>query len=148
VSFSNPVRQPLFEFEDCLDGGKPKAECAADRLKKIFPGVVRSPLSLGVSLLHPHLLVHRMPQVYHLASQCLVTPSHRRLSAKYKLTWLSLRSSLMSTTLCSFSWIRAKVGGYPPCWELLRERYDSKSSPLLPQIAEFDIDSIKCRARV
>jgi ubiquitin-like modifier-activating enzyme ATG7 len=41
VSFSNPVRQPLFEFEDCLDGGKPKAECAADRLKKIFPGVVR-----------------------------------------------------------------------------------------------------------
>lgn len=40
VSFSNPVRQPLFEFEDCLDGGKPKAACAADRLKKIFPGVV------------------------------------------------------------------------------------------------------------
>ena len=41
VSFSNPVRQPLFEFEDCLNGGKPKAACAADRLKKIFPGVVR-----------------------------------------------------------------------------------------------------------
>ena len=40
VSFSNPVRQPLFEYEDCLNGGKPKAECAADRLKKIFPGVV------------------------------------------------------------------------------------------------------------
>ena len=40
VSFSNPVRQPLFEFEDCLDGGKIKAVCAADRLKKIFPGVV------------------------------------------------------------------------------------------------------------
>lgn len=42
VSFSNPVRQPLFEFEDCLDGGKPKAACAAERLKKIFPGVVRA----------------------------------------------------------------------------------------------------------
>ncbi|KAF9240392.1 hypothetical protein BU15DRAFT_73985 [Melanogaster broomeanus] len=40
VSFSNPVRQPLFEFEDCLNGGKPKAACAAERLKKIFPGVV------------------------------------------------------------------------------------------------------------
>jgi ubiquitin-like modifier-activating enzyme ATG7 len=39
VSFSNPVRQPLFEFEDCLDGGKPKAECAAERLKKIYPGI-------------------------------------------------------------------------------------------------------------
>lgn len=43
VSFSNPVRQPLFEFEDCLNGGKPKAACAAERLKKIFPGVVRFP---------------------------------------------------------------------------------------------------------
>lgn len=40
VSFSNPVRQPLFEFEDCLDGGKPKAEAAAATLKRIFPGVV------------------------------------------------------------------------------------------------------------
>ncbi|KAK2464586.1 hypothetical protein APHAL10511_003375 [Amanita phalloides] len=39
VSFSNPVRQPLFEFEDCVEGGRPKAECAADRLGKIFPGI-------------------------------------------------------------------------------------------------------------
>ncbi|PPQ69108.1 hypothetical protein CVT25_004605 [Psilocybe cyanescens] len=39
VSFSNPVRQPLFEFSDCLDGGKPKAECAAESLKRIFPGI-------------------------------------------------------------------------------------------------------------
>ncbi|KAG1794210.1 uncharacterized protein HD556DRAFT_1371621 [Suillus plorans] len=39
VSFSNPVRQPLFEFEDCLNGGKPKAACAAQRLTKIFPGI-------------------------------------------------------------------------------------------------------------
>lgn len=47
VSFSNPVRQPLFEFGDCLDGGKAKAQCAADGLKKIWPGVVS--LSLGVA---------------------------------------------------------------------------------------------------
>ena len=40
VSFSNPVRQPLFEFEDCLNGGKPKAECAAASLKRIYPGIV------------------------------------------------------------------------------------------------------------
>lgn len=39
VSYSNPVRQPLFEFEDCLEGGKPKAQCAADSLKRIFPGL-------------------------------------------------------------------------------------------------------------
>ncbi|CAG8483624.1 5517_t:CDS:10 [Ambispora leptoticha] len=39
VSFSNPVRQPLFFFEDCLEGGKPKAQTAAENLKKIYPGV-------------------------------------------------------------------------------------------------------------
>ena len=37
VSFSNPVRQTLFTFEDCLDGGKPKAEAAAAAVLKIFP---------------------------------------------------------------------------------------------------------------
>lgn len=41
VSYSNPVRQALYEFEDCLSGGKTKALAAVDRLKKIFPGVVR-----------------------------------------------------------------------------------------------------------
>uniref|UniRef100_A0A3Q2TCY0 Ubiquitin-like modifier-activating enzyme ATG7 n=1 Tax=Fundulus heteroclitus TaxID=8078 RepID=A0A3Q2TCY0_FUNHE len=39
ISYSNPVRQPLFEFEDCLGGGKSKATAAAGRLTKIFPGV-------------------------------------------------------------------------------------------------------------
>jgi ubiquitin-like modifier-activating enzyme ATG7 len=38
VSFSNPVRQSLFEFDDCLDGGKPKAAAAAEKLRRIFPG--------------------------------------------------------------------------------------------------------------
>ncbi|KAG0294117.1 Autophagy protein 7 [Dissophora globulifera] len=39
VSFSNPVRQPLFEFEDCLEGGKDKATTAAASLRKVYPGV-------------------------------------------------------------------------------------------------------------
>ncbi|XP_056129135.1 ubiquitin-like modifier-activating enzyme ATG7 isoform X2 [Lampris incognitus] len=39
ISYSNPVRQPLYEFEDCLAGGKSKAMAAVDRLTKIFPGV-------------------------------------------------------------------------------------------------------------
>ena len=39
VSFSNPTRQSLFEFSDCLDGGKPKAEAAAANLARVFPGV-------------------------------------------------------------------------------------------------------------
>ncbi|XP_066553921.1 ubiquitin-like modifier-activating enzyme ATG7 [Amia ocellicauda] len=39
ISYSNPVRQPLYEFEDCLNGGKSKALAAVERLGKIFPGV-------------------------------------------------------------------------------------------------------------
>ncbi|PIK45281.1 putative ubiquitin-like modifier-activating enzyme ATG7 isoform X2 [Apostichopus japonicus] len=42
VSYSNPVRQSLFEFEDSQNGGKPKAATAAEKLKKIFPGVTSS----------------------------------------------------------------------------------------------------------
>jgi ubiquitin-like modifier-activating enzyme ATG7 len=37
VSYSNPVRQPLYEYEDCLNGGKDKAQCAVDKLLKIYP---------------------------------------------------------------------------------------------------------------
>jgi len=40
ISYSNPVRQPLYEFQDCLNGGKPKAQTAAESLKRIFPGIV------------------------------------------------------------------------------------------------------------
>lgn len=40
VSYSNPVRQPLFEFQDCFEGGKPKAQCAGEALKRIFPSIV------------------------------------------------------------------------------------------------------------
>ncbi|KAG6908597.1 hypothetical protein DXG01_004000 [Tephrocybe rancida] len=65
VSFSNPVRQPLFEFEDCLDGGKPKAECAAARMKKIYPGIIytdrETQNSSGFSLSIP-MPGHPVPQ--------------------------------------------------------------------------------------
>lgn len=39
VSFSNPVRQPLFNFSDCLEGGAKKAQRAAQSLSEIYPGV-------------------------------------------------------------------------------------------------------------
>jgi ubiquitin-like modifier-activating enzyme ATG7 len=39
VSYSNPVRQSLFEFSDCLNGGKYKCEAAAVALQRIYPGV-------------------------------------------------------------------------------------------------------------
>ncbi|CAK7223457.1 Autophagy protein 7 [Sporothrix curviconia] len=54
VSFSNPVRQPLFEFKDCLQGGAPKATRAAEALEQIYPGVEAEGHVLSVPMLgHP-----------------------------------------------------------------------------------------------
>lgn len=56
VSFSNPVRQPLYEFKDCLHGGAPKALRAAESLKQIYPGVEATGHVLSVPMLgHPVL---------------------------------------------------------------------------------------------
>ena len=52
VSFSNPVRQTLFEFEDCKNGGKKKAQAAAGSLKRIFPGIVSCNLSFLITFMH------------------------------------------------------------------------------------------------
>ncbi|WAR26225.1 ATG7-like protein, partial [Mya arenaria] len=52
VSYSNPVRQTLFVFDDCrsVPGGRPKAEAAAESLKKIFPGVNAEGVSLSIPM--------------------------------------------------------------------------------------------------
>lgn len=51
VSYSNPVRQPLFNFEDV---GKPKAEAASNALKKIFPLVNSTGVNLEILMAgHP-----------------------------------------------------------------------------------------------
>ncbi|TAQ86330.1 hypothetical protein B7494_g5344 [Chlorociboria aeruginascens] len=54
VSFSNPVRQPLFDFKDCLDGGAKKAFRAAEALQEVYPGVDSSGHVMSVPMLgHP-----------------------------------------------------------------------------------------------
>ncbi|KAF2457463.1 hypothetical protein BDY21DRAFT_385748 [Lineolata rhizophorae] len=56
VSFSNPVRQPLFDFKDCLQGGAAKAERAAEALQEIYPGVEANGHVLSVPMAgHPIL---------------------------------------------------------------------------------------------
>ncbi|KAJ9119946.1 hypothetical protein QFC24_005429 [Naganishia onofrii] len=50
VSFSNPARQPLFEFEDSLAGGKPKAATAAEALKRICPNVNASGIAMSIPM--------------------------------------------------------------------------------------------------
>ncbi len=56
VSFSNPVRQPLFTFNDCLGGGSKKATRASQALTEIYPGVETQGHVLSVPMLgHPIL---------------------------------------------------------------------------------------------
>jgi ubiquitin-like modifier-activating enzyme ATG7 len=50
VSFSNPVRQSLYRFEHCLDGGAPKAATAAAVLNEIFPAVTASGYQLEIPM--------------------------------------------------------------------------------------------------
>lgn len=57
VSFSNPVRQPLFGFKDCVDGGRKKAERAAEALSEIYPGVDSNGYAINVPMLG-HPIIH------------------------------------------------------------------------------------------
>ena len=50
VAYSNPVRQSLFTFNDCLNGGKPKAASAADAIRAIFPDAEVSGLELSIPM--------------------------------------------------------------------------------------------------
>ena len=60
VSFSNPVRQPLFNFDDCLNGGSKKAVRAAEALQEIYPRVDAEGLELSVPMPgHPMLDAER-----------------------------------------------------------------------------------------
>ncbi|CAJ0579712.1 unnamed protein product, partial [Mesorhabditis spiculigera] len=49
VSYSNPVRQSLSEFEDARLG-RPKAECAAEALRRILPTVFVEPVQMTVPM--------------------------------------------------------------------------------------------------
>lgn len=54
VSFSNPVRQPLFNFQDCIGGGVQKALRASQALSEIYPGVDSTGYPLTVPMAgHP-----------------------------------------------------------------------------------------------
>lgn len=50
VSYSNPVRQSLYEFQDCLAGGAPKAAAAAAKLQAIFPMVVTQGVEITIPM--------------------------------------------------------------------------------------------------
>lgn len=57
------VRQSLFTFEDCLAGGRPKAEAAAEALVRIFPGASARGVQLSVPMPGHPLAEAEVPQV-------------------------------------------------------------------------------------
>ncbi|XP_050078994.1 uncharacterized protein LOC126565827 [Anopheles maculipalpis] len=50
VSLSNPIRQSLYRFEDAVNGGKPKATTAAERLQEINPAAKIIGLNLKIPM--------------------------------------------------------------------------------------------------
>ncbi|KAK5117198.1 hypothetical protein LTR85_008966 [Meristemomyces frigidus] len=65
VSYSNPVRQPLYDFKDCEDGGVRKAERAADMLSEIYPGMDANGYNLSVPMAgHPIMDEERVRKDY------------------------------------------------------------------------------------
>jgi ubiquitin-like modifier-activating enzyme ATG7 len=50
VSYSNPSRQSLFVVEDCINGGKPKAQRAAEAVREIHPGCQAEGWNLSIPM--------------------------------------------------------------------------------------------------
>ncbi|KAL4901962.1 hypothetical protein BDW74DRAFT_159328 [Aspergillus multicolor] len=72
VSFSNPVRQPLFNFADCLDGGAKKALRASQALSEIYPGVESVGHVLAVPMAgHPILDVEKTKSEFELLKKLI-----------------------------------------------------------------------------
>ncbi|RDW74745.1 putative autophagy ubiquitin-activating enzyme ApgG [Aspergillus mulundensis] len=72
VSFSNPVRQPLFNFADCLDGGAKKAYRASQALSEIYPGVESIGHVLAVPMAgHPIMDVEKTKAEFELLKKLI-----------------------------------------------------------------------------
>ncbi|KAK5115781.1 hypothetical protein LTR62_000870 [Meristemomyces frigidus] len=55
VSYSNPVRQPLYDFKDCENGGVRKAERAAEMIKEVYPGMDATGITMSVPMVGHHI---------------------------------------------------------------------------------------------
>ncbi|KAF5177870.1 Ubiquitin-like modifier-activating enzyme atg7 [Thalictrum thalictroides] len=50
VAMSNPLRQSLYTFDDCINGGDLKAEAAVKSLKRIFPAVEAEAIVMAIPM--------------------------------------------------------------------------------------------------
>ncbi|KAJ1654616.1 Autophagy protein 7 [Dispira simplex] len=63
VSFSNPFRQALYTFDDCLAGGQWKADAAARHLAEIYPKVQARGVRLAIPMPGHPVPADQKPQV-------------------------------------------------------------------------------------
>jgi hypothetical protein len=103
VSFSNPVRQSLFVFQDCLQGGQPKAEAAARALEAIFPSVQATGVSLEIPMPgHPpgsKLQEHQMQEVRSSLQRSV--KDQQQVSVRHPQCRPQCGSTTCSTTCCT-----------------------------------------------
>lgn len=64
ISFSNPVRQSLYNFSDAEKGQNPKAETAAKKLKEIFPSIKSEGFSFQIPLPGRTLIDENAKEIY------------------------------------------------------------------------------------
>ena len=64
ISFSNPVRQSLYNFSDAEKGLNPKAETAAKKLKEIFPSINSEGFSFQIPLPGRTLIDQNAEEIY------------------------------------------------------------------------------------
>ena len=73
VSYSNPARQCLFEFEDCEKRAY-KAIAAAERLRRVFPGVKSRGVVLTIPMPgHPFPVINDAPATATATSSIIST---------------------------------------------------------------------------
>ena len=72
VSFSNPVRQPLYDFKDCLNGGSKKAYRAAEALAEVYPGVDSTGHVFSIPMAgHPIIDEAKVKEDFHLLQRLI-----------------------------------------------------------------------------
>jgi len=99
VSFSNPVRQSLFVFQDCLQGGQPKAAAAAKALEAIFPSVQATGVSLEIPMPgHPPGSKLQEHQMHEVRSSLQRSVNHQQ---QVSVRHLRCRPQCGSTTCCT-----------------------------------------------
>jgi hypothetical protein len=108
VSFSNPARQSLYTFDDCVGGDTLKVDASKRAMELIDPGVVRHPL---------RKLINRMWKPITLQFRCPIIPvrSFNRITLNY---WILYPGRM----LCFYWLIPAKHDGYQLLLQRTRKR--------------------------